>query len=424
MMQVQSTRDSPLSLLFCLFRSLVGKVTLIVDKQRVDQSRVRLAEVEIGDETGTVSLRARDEQIDLLEDVSRCSGAVVLRNCTLELYQGKHIRLAVTKWGKLSVYPDNVASTPPSPSKMNHDRNFSAIDLSVVASEMVDTQPEGTYSGRTPKQSDALESGTRAATSKGDSQNFPKQQPQQQQSTRRGGRDKRQPKGKAGSTASSQPQYGGPSGTNPAQPSPMRYTNVHPYPIYDHGMDLRQYHYNRQQEAVLAPASAQHMMMQRQYELEQRQIHQMYHGQQEHHRAGISTGHHLQSPGMMLPQVVPAGSFDTGDYHMPSYASAASSPILIPMTMSGAHASGNVNPRVHTADPRQGDTRDASSTAHESHATQYMSVSPDDSSQFSQKMNPDATSFAPSYLGAAQGEIDQNTLAWHDVIRFTMSRLT
>jgi hypothetical protein len=77
----------------------------------------------------------------MLEKVSQRSGAVVLRNCTLELYQGRHMRLAVTKWGKLSVYPDNVASTPPPPSKMNIDRNFSLIDLSVVASEMVDTKP-------------------------------------------------------------------------------------------------------------------------------------------------------------------------------------------------------------------------------------------------------------------------------------------
>ena len=45
---------------------LVGKVNVVVDKRRVDRSRVRLAEVEIGDETGTVSLRARDEQIDVL----------------------------------------------------------------------------------------------------------------------------------------------------------------------------------------------------------------------------------------------------------------------------------------------------------------------------------------------------------------------
>jgi hypothetical protein len=130
---------------------------VVVDKRRVDRSRVRLAEVEIGDETGTVSLRARDEQIDVLEDVSKRDGAVVLRNCTLELYQGKHIRLAVTKWGKLCTYPDTVASTPPPPSKMNFDRNFSLIDLSVVASEMVDPNPEQSYNPRSTKPNEASE---------------------------------------------------------------------------------------------------------------------------------------------------------------------------------------------------------------------------------------------------------------------------
>lgn len=86
-------------------RRLVGKVELVVDKSRVDGSRVLVAEVEVGDETGSVSLRARDEQIDILRQVSSDAGAVVLRNCTIELYQGKHMRLAVSKWGKMSVYP-------------------------------------------------------------------------------------------------------------------------------------------------------------------------------------------------------------------------------------------------------------------------------------------------------------------------------
>eukprot|EP00549_Striatella_unipunctata_P022324 CAMPEP_0118677090 /NCGR_PEP_ID=MMETSP0800-20121206/2424_1 /TAXON_ID=210618 ORGANISM="Striatella unipunctata, Strain CCMP2910" /NCGR_SAMPLE_ID=MMETSP0800 /ASSEMBLY_ACC=CAM_ASM_000638 /LENGTH=582 /DNA_ID=CAMNT_0006572705 /DNA_START=86 /DNA_END=1834 /DNA_ORIENTATION=+ len=115
---------------------LVGKVNVVVDKLRVDRSRVRLAEVEVGDETGTVSLRARDNQIDVLEQVSGNSGAVVLRNCTLELYQGKHIRLAVTKWGKLSVYPDGIASTPNPPLSMNTKKNFSLMDLTLIANEV------------------------------------------------------------------------------------------------------------------------------------------------------------------------------------------------------------------------------------------------------------------------------------------------
>lgn len=124
---------------------LVGKIRIVVDKKRVDGSRVRLAEVEVGDETGLVSLRARDHQIDTLQEISERGGAVVLRNCSLELYQGQHMRLAVTKWGKLTPYPDGVASTPSPPSKINRERNFSLIDLTAVASESpVPNLPTGT----------------------------------------------------------------------------------------------------------------------------------------------------------------------------------------------------------------------------------------------------------------------------------------
>ncbi|KAK1747673.1 hypothetical protein QTG54_001636 [Skeletonema marinoi] len=111
----------------------VGKVELVVDKSRVDGSRVLVAEVEVGDESGSVSLRARDEQIDLLQRVSSDAGAIVLRNCTMELYQGKHLRLAVSKWGKLSVYPDGIDSTPSPPTRIDQEINFSLVDLNLIA---------------------------------------------------------------------------------------------------------------------------------------------------------------------------------------------------------------------------------------------------------------------------------------------------
>lgn len=84
---------------------LVGKVDVVVDKLRVDGSRVHVAEVQVGDNTGSISLRARDEQIDMLMQVSKDGGAVVLRNCTVELHQRKYLRLAVSKWGKMKAYP-------------------------------------------------------------------------------------------------------------------------------------------------------------------------------------------------------------------------------------------------------------------------------------------------------------------------------
>ena len=72
----------------------VGKVELVVDKYRVDGARVLVAEVEVGDATGAVSLRARDAQIDLLRRVSRDGDAIVLRNCTIEVYREMYLRLA------------------------------------------------------------------------------------------------------------------------------------------------------------------------------------------------------------------------------------------------------------------------------------------------------------------------------------------
>ncbi len=84
---------------------LVGKFEVVVDKYRVDGSRILVAEVEVGDDSGSISLRARDEQINLVRELSNKRGAIVLRNCTVELYQGKHLRLGVSKWGKMSAYP-------------------------------------------------------------------------------------------------------------------------------------------------------------------------------------------------------------------------------------------------------------------------------------------------------------------------------
>ena len=389
-----------------LRRSLVGKVTLVVDKKRVDQSRVRLAEVEVGDETGIVSLRARDDQIDLLEEVSGRNGAIVLRNCTLELYQGKHIRLAITKWGKLSLYPDNVVSTPPPPSKMNLDRDYSSIDLSVVASEMAEETPEALPNlGRQGKQ---LDSGDANSTivSKSTSSNPKLTQP----TTRRGGREKRQPKSKQGmGRGAPQPFYGlypyDNAAVAPRFGGQMSgFPNVHTYPPYDQTIDPRhQYHYSQHQEQqMMAPASSQHAMMQRQYELQQQQLHQMYQGQQDRSGSGgVSHGQPQQTQGIMMQPIVPVASFDANEFSGAAYPSTASSPILIPAAMP---SSLDHSRRTILGVGARGDSHGSSSTAQETHTTHYMSVSPDDSSQLSARMNVDAATFAPAYLGAAQGQ--------------------
>jgi hypothetical protein len=120
---------------------LVGDINIVVEKTRVDKSQVRLAECEVGDETGTLSLRARDEQISILQEISSRGGAVVLRNCSLELYQGKFIRLAVSKWGKIHSFPDGVSSTPTPPPSMNDNLHLSIVDLNDVAGDDWNTLP-------------------------------------------------------------------------------------------------------------------------------------------------------------------------------------------------------------------------------------------------------------------------------------------
>lgn len=297
---------------------LVGKINIVVDKSRVDRSRVRLAEVEIGDETGTVSLRARDDQIDLLERVSKCKpGAVVLRNCTLELYQGKHIRLAVTKWGKLSEYPDNVASTPGPPSIMNLDRNYSLIDLSLVASEIIEKKLKDStlQSHASTNRQTKISEGEKASgsgslsrtssTSKSGQQTYTKNQQQSQsqsQTSRRGSNRSSKERRQSQSRGS---HYGGmTTDTNQNQPphqqgKVMYHGGIQGY--YGYEQHHQQHHQQQQQQqqsidmrmrqqqqqqypptsythstrAQQDVVSAQYALRQ-QYEMQQRQLHQLY----------------------------------------------------------------------------------------------------------------------------------------------------
>lgn len=412
-----------------IFR-LVGTVNVVVDKRRVDQSRVRLAEVEIGDETGTASLRARDEQIDILAEVSSRSGAVVLRNCTLELYQGRHIRLAVTKWGKLATFPDNVASTPPPPSKMNLDRNFSLIDLSVVASEMIEPiqTPEISYPSRQSKQPETEAGGGgggpasssssggpgisspsgRASASKAGQTHSKHQQQQTSRRSSRSNEQRRHSRGNKGPTAGGMTvHYGGikqDSGQQ-QQRGQIIYHSLPGYPSgYEQTIDMRQYprHTAYTQHTQHHDVSAQRLLMQQQYDLQQRQLHQMYgHGHQEHHHR---QGHQSMQPPQMLLR--PMGSFDTSTssyvaeggeqhqhQHIPLVQGVGTSPLLVPMGISIPHGMmSHPLPDQYSSPKLEG-----LSAGQDSRSSGAMSPFPIG------KMNPDATAFAPSY-GTPQGK--------------------
>jgi len=349
-------------------------VKVVVDKKRVDGTRVRLAEVEVGDETGIVSLRARDDQIDILKDVSERSGAAVLRNCTLELYQGRHLRLAVTKWGKLSPYPDQIASTPPPPSKINRDRNFSLIDLSLVASEMVAFVQEDPFH-QPPTE---VENQASSVTNR--------QQPQQlyhnanQSASRRGRRVSSQSsKGGGGGGGGSGYQRQQQQQQQQQQQTQRRYTPATPKDygvgfsyqgapgMHGHGysgMDSAPYPYaTSQQEKMSTPLQHhqqhqhhhQQLMFQQQYEMQQRQMQQMYSGSQDQ---SLATGS-MVSPGVIHP----TSSFDTHTSYASSPSSApavpTSSPFLVAAQQGILHSSSShgdsslhLNPQAATFDPR------------------------------------------------------------------------
>lgn len=312
--------------------SLVGEVNIVVDKNRVDGTRVRLAEVEVGDETGVVWLRARDEQIDLLQQVSSRSGAVVLRNCTLELYQGKHIRLAITKWGKLSTYPDQIASTPPPPSKINTDRNFSLIDLSVVASEMVAFA-----------QVDSYHTAVEAENQPGSVMNRAQPYHSAASMSRRGRRP--QQMGKPASAPAPMGLHYGEQG----MASPLSYPSaMHSY--------ASNYSYPPGQQEALSSgqqpmmSTTQQMLFQQQYEMQHRQMQQMYQSPQDR----LSSSSPMISPG-----VAPNVSFDStfssgGDVPMHT-----ANPFTMQSQVSSQQkspsqppdASGTMNPRAATFDP-------------------------------------------------------------------------
>lgn len=259
----------------------------------MDGSRVRLAEVEIGDATGTVSLRARDDQIDILQGIADRSGAVVLRNTTLELYQGKHIRLAVTKWGKISAYPDHVPSTPVPPSVLNRDRNFSMINLSVVANEM----PSKDY--QTGGQNQDIDAMTQSSTGSPANRNYQSNHPR--------GRERR-PSRTTAPSSSNVPQHSYPGGDTNLSNTMRQYQGVpHGYAtgFVSDPMGVQQYYTPQRHQEPNQQQQQQIMYQQHQYEMQQRQMH-LY------HRSSPIVSSQFPQSSMQIPGISQVSSFEAG----------------------------------------------------------------------------------------------------------------
>ncbi|KAG7396982.1 hypothetical protein PHYBOEH_001495 [Phytophthora boehmeriae] len=105
----------------------VVSIAATVEKKRYDGSVSRIAEAVLADETGCVTFTARNDQIDMLKE----GLVVVVRNSNADIFNG-FMRLNVTQWGKLSLHPDGVESTPPAPPSVNSDNNISAIEYELI----------------------------------------------------------------------------------------------------------------------------------------------------------------------------------------------------------------------------------------------------------------------------------------------------
>eukprot|EP00977_Amphora_coffeiformis_P010289 scaffold2385_cov178-Amphora_coffeaeformis.AAC.6 len=278
--------------------------------------------------------------VDLVVDKHRVDGS-----------RGKHIRLAVTKWGKITPYPDHVASTPVPPSKMNEDRFFSLIDLSVVAMDVApaEYQPShhphhhsGGYNPNAMAENEGY-GGSRGGgrSGGGTGRNKPGRSKQQQQ---------QQPPPQVQQAPALQP-----------YPGDVPYGDVMRYPGGLHGygyvenMDGYGGYRSRQ------PAETAHMMLQQQYAMHQRQIHQMYHrppheqpqqpqpspsydGSFVGSAGGAPRNDMFFMPANVFPPPQQQGTVDRGGTSTPHSFPASPTPHAFP-------ASPKMNPRATTFDP-------------------------------------------------------------------------
>ncbi|KAK3254765.1 hypothetical protein CYMTET_36031 [Cymbomonas tetramitiformis] len=104
--------------------NLVVKVVsckVVVNRTRPDGSSVRIAECTVGDETGTITLTARNAQVDLM----LADKTINVRNAKIDMYKGS-MRLAVDKWGLIEASETTLDET------VKVDYDLSAVEYELV----------------------------------------------------------------------------------------------------------------------------------------------------------------------------------------------------------------------------------------------------------------------------------------------------
>ncbi|KAK4361134.1 hypothetical protein RND71_020086 [Anisodus tanguticus] len=84
------------------------------------QQNTRIAECLVGDETGSILLTARNDQVDLMKPDT----TIILRNAKIDMFKGS-MRLAVDKWGRVEV-------ADPATFVVNEENNLSLVEYELV----------------------------------------------------------------------------------------------------------------------------------------------------------------------------------------------------------------------------------------------------------------------------------------------------
>lgn len=105
--------------------NLIVKVistNVVVERSRPDGTKIRVAEALVGDQTGSITLTARNNQIDAVQP----GNLLIIRNSKIDMFGG-FMRLAVDKWGKISLYDQPAPFTT-----VKENNNLSTVEYELV----------------------------------------------------------------------------------------------------------------------------------------------------------------------------------------------------------------------------------------------------------------------------------------------------
>ena len=99
----------------------VGSTNVVLDRKRTDGTSLKIVEAQVGDDSGSIIMTARNGQTDLL----KTGETLIIRNCKVEMFKG-HLRLAVDQWGLIEISPQKFEGD------VNQRNNLSATEYELV----------------------------------------------------------------------------------------------------------------------------------------------------------------------------------------------------------------------------------------------------------------------------------------------------